>query len=79
MPRYIGTLNVTHRDIIVTEDSSPPSPQQTNSENFKSPKTKSPMIPPSSSNIPTRAITPLPEVQIDKNRHVFSTPLLNSS
>ena len=71
MPRYIGTLNVTHRDFMSTiEESTPPSPTNP-SPNTKSPKQKSPMLLPSSiSNTPARTITPLPEVQIDKNRHV---------
>jgi hypothetical protein len=64
IPRYIGTLNVTHRDVTTTEESAPPSPTS------KSPKSGSPMLAPSSTHAPTRAITPLPEVQIDKNRHV---------
>jgi hypothetical protein len=62
-------LNVTHRDFMSTGESTPPSPLSL-SPTTNSPKTRSPMIQPSSSNTPTRTITPLPEVQIDKNRHV---------
>ena len=77
MPRYIGTLNVTHRDIVTTGETTPPSPLNL-SANSNSPNAKSPLIPPVV-NAPARTITPLPEVQIDKNRHViplspFNTP-----
>lgn len=79
MPRYIGTLNVTHRDFVSTAgQSTPPSPLNptiTTQNTESSPKTGSPMIQPSSSsNIPIRTVTPLPEVQIDKNRHVHPSP-----
>jgi inositol-hexakisphosphate 5-kinase len=77
MPRYIGTLNVTHRDFTSTGDTTPPSPMSS-SPTSRSPKNRSPLIHPSSHTAPTRTITPLPEVQIDKNRHVlsFSMPQL---
>jgi len=35
-----------------------------------SPKVRSPALPPQGVITPTRTATPLPEVQIDKNRHV---------
>jgi hypothetical protein len=72
MPRYIGTLNVTHRDYPSSSsgDLTPPSPRS-QTPATKSPKNQSPDITPSSTtHTPTRTITPLPEVQIDKNRHV---------
>ena len=72
MPRYIGTLNVTHRDIVTTGETTPPSPLDITEDDL-SPKAKSPLIPPST-HTPTRTITPLPEVQIDKNRHVTPQP-----
>ena len=73
MPRYIGTLNVTHRDFTTTsspqsDPSAPPSPLTI------SPKVRSPAIQPQGSTTPTRTATPLPEVQIDKNRHVLPPP-----
>jgi hypothetical protein len=69
MPRYIGTLNVTHRDYVSSE--TPPSPLSL------TPNSQSPLLSPAN-NTPTRTITPLPEVQIDKNRHVPSLPLINA-
>jgi hypothetical protein len=71
MPRYIGTLNVTHRDVTANAESTPPSPLS-KSPASDSPKTGSPKLTPSSAHAPARTITPLPEVQIDKNRHVSS-------
>ena len=75
MPRYIGTLNVTHRDFITPtpqsggcDSSAPPTPLT------MSPKVRSPAFPPQGTITPTRTATPLPEVQIDKNRHVPPTP-----
>ena len=68
MPRYIGTLNVTYTD-YPTSDSSPPSPLSL-SPTSHSPKA-SPATSPASHVTPVRNITPLPEVQIDKNRHII--------
>jgi hypothetical protein len=71
MPRYIGTLNVTHRDFTSTsEELTPPSPTSP-FPNTKLQKQKSSTLPPLSiSHTPFRTVTALPEVQIDKNRHV---------
>jgi hypothetical protein len=67
MPRYIGTLNVTHRDFTSLDESistelTPPTGT-----------TPLPNSPPSLS-LPPRLTPPLPEVQIDKNRHVLKSP-----
>lgn len=68
MPRYIGTLNVTYRDVTMTMDDIPPSPLSKGLVS-KSPTSGSPTHC-VSSHAPIRTITHLPEVQIDKNRHV---------
>src|SRR5436853_2118320 len=72
MPRYIGTLNVTHRDYPSTGDLTPPSPADPTPP--KTPQALSPHLQSSSSITPSRAVTPLPEAQIDKNRHVYHIP-----
>src|SRR5277367_4688020 len=74
MPRYIGTLNVTHRDFttpIPQGGSDPPAPP---SPLTMSPQIRSPALPPQGTITPSRTATPLPEVQIDKNRHVPPPP-----